>query len=47
MAITDIPFIPFSCYRKKKRISEKLLLVFDIGYIIDLTGSSRLKIHPV
>ena len=31
----------------KKTISEKVTSGFDIGYIIDLTASSRLKLHSV
>ena len=31
----------------KKRISEKVTPGFEIGYIIDLTASSRIKLHPV
>ena len=39
--------VPFSYCRRKKRISEKVTPGFDIGYIIDLTASSRIKLHPV
>ena len=31
----------------KKRISEKVTPCFNIGYIIDLTASGRIKLHPV
>ena len=31
----------------KKRIFEKVTPGFDDGYIIDLSASSRIKLHPV
>ena len=31
----------------KMRISEKVTPGFDIGYIIDLTASSRIKLHSI
>ena len=33
--------------RRKKIISEKFIPDFEIGYIINLTASSRIKLHSV
>ena len=32
--------------QEKKRISEQFTSGFDIGNIIDLTASKRIKLHP-
>ena len=41
--------LPYSIQllKKEKRISEKVTPDFDNGQIIDLTASSRIKLHPV